>query len=181
MLPLSCISAELEVQMRNVDINDPATMIPQLRLKRPQAEEEDQLEKEIWVETDGKRLLSMEDLESWVARLEALRASRLRGVLLNGNHWIAAMRAVSPPLQLEQCQIRQMQWEGTPAEEVREHALRLTNWIMQSTYIVEVFADPIPKHFVSWLSENEEDRPNQAPSSGKKLWQLSAHQEGWAE
>ncbi|KAG9079001.1 hypothetical protein FRC06_008007 [Ceratobasidium sp. 370] len=30
MLPRSCISAELEAQMRNVDINDPATTIPQL-------------------------------------------------------------------------------------------------------------------------------------------------------
>ncbi|KAG9076545.1 hypothetical protein FRC06_009450, partial [Ceratobasidium sp. 370] len=195
MVSRSLIKDDLAKQMSEVNVHEPSTMIPRLVLERDTAQEEDTLEKEIWLQSDGKFLLGTDDLNERIAKLRALREERARATLVNGNHRIAAMRAACVPLYQEQRDILRGQREGEPVDELLERVGRMEQQLRQASYVVEVFdgkylfipsslirhaQNGAPAHVVAWLSENEEDRPNLAPRSGEKLWQLTRHQEGWA-
>ncbi|KAG9093174.1 hypothetical protein FRC06_011643 [Ceratobasidium sp. 370] len=180
MLPRELISDALAAQMREVNIHDPSTKIPRLVLERETAEREDRLERELWLQSDGKVLLGTDDLTQRMLELRQLREDRPRATLLNGNHRIAAMRAACVPLYQEQRDILRRQRAGEPTDELTERVNRMTEQLRHASYVVEVFDNKAPPHVVAWLSQNEEDRPNLAPRSGEKLWQLTRHQEGWA-
>ncbi|KAG8728284.1 hypothetical protein FRC10_005096, partial [Ceratobasidium sp. 414] len=196
-VPRHLISDALARQMRDVNVHDPSTKIPRLVLERETAHREDELEREIWLESDGKVLLGTDDLAKRVLELRELREERQRATLLNGNHRIAAMRTACVPLFQEQRDIIRRLRAGESAEELTERVNRLTEQVRHANYVVEVFdgerlravfayrtltvgSDKAPQYIVSWLSQNEEDRPNLAPRSGEKLWQLTRHQEAWA-
>ncbi|KAG9074221.1 hypothetical protein FRC06_010833, partial [Ceratobasidium sp. 370] len=66
-IPRGTISDRLQRKMKAVDITDPTTKIPALTLIRPQAEEEDKLELEIWWQTAGQHLLGTNDLADRMA------------------------------------------------------------------------------------------------------------------
>ncbi|KAG8717237.1 hypothetical protein FRC08_007936 [Ceratobasidium sp. 394] len=133
------IEDRLAQQMSKVNVNDPSTRIPRLVLVRGTAAEEDALEKEIWLESDGKVLLGTNDLNDRIIQLRALREVRPRATLLNGNHRIAAMRAACAPLYREQRDILRAQRAGEPMQELLDRAQRINDQLPHASYVVEVF------------------------------------------
>ncbi|KAG8712217.1 hypothetical protein FRC11_000697 [Ceratobasidium sp. 423] len=182
LAPKGGLDPKLVKSMKTVNLMDPNSPIPTLKLIREHPEVEERLERELFAlaDDDEDRLLSDNEVAERQLELDGMRKGQDLATLLNGNHRINAMIAACQPLadaalHIATCERNKV--EGfDPAAEWRQ----LTDLPKKATYVVEVYHHDAPSHVKAWLAENERARPQYAPLAGEAVWSLVESQETFA-
>ncbi|KAG8736151.1 hypothetical protein FRC10_009648 [Ceratobasidium sp. 414] len=164
------------VSARDLDFSPPA-----LRLVRPRADLEDDLEAQLWFKRDQSSgdYFTADQLASKQEWLDDLRRSRPMATLVNGNHRTSAMLAACVMLHDARDHIIELDKAGEIApEDLGLKLQRLRESVKSATYRCEVYRENTPQHILATLSENAPPRQSMAAARGEQLWSLSERIEG---
>ncbi|KAG9099560.1 hypothetical protein FS749_000978 [Ceratobasidium sp. UAMH 11750] len=174
-VPADLIADDLRVKMKGATATDPMSTPPLLKLIRPHEDEEIRLENEIWLRREGERWLSNEELADRDSRLEDLRLSRERCMLLNGNHRIRAMLRVGEDIVKIRNEIKEHITNGDLSqEEINEMSDKMWERIEEHTWRCVVYDQAkLTNTAKTMLVRNQHEKPAMGMGLGEKAWWLA--------
>ncbi|KAG9097292.1 hypothetical protein FRC06_007718 [Ceratobasidium sp. 370] len=174
-VPSHLITEDLRAKMKAHTATDPQSTPPLLKLIREHEEEEIQLENELWLQRENERWLTAEELAVRRQRLDDLRSSRERCMLLNGNHRIRAMLRLGEDIIKIRNEIKDHITKGDLSQdEINEMSDEMWEKVEDHTWRCIVYdLAKLTNMAKTMLVRNQYEKPAMGMGLGEKAWWLA--------
>ncbi|KAB5587566.1 hypothetical protein CTheo_8995 [Ceratobasidium theobromae] len=138
----SLVDAECLQEMKDKDPRDVAAILPCIRVVRQEATQEDELENRLWLCRIDGTSMTKEVILRDTCKLKAMRKSRKRMKLLNGNHRFQAMLRLADDLYRRRDEINRLldlPQEKKDPDLIRKMVEDLKQDVLGLTWRVEVY------------------------------------------